>query len=172
MVDFILDYNRTSIPSAGMGDGTLTISPVVESDSGVLICRALNSASQGYFNRSDVVLVVIHEPIVLQVPPSQRIPATGENVTLVCQASAIAGITLLYRWTKDQAPMMTEDQVNGALMLLSVQDDPSVNGLYTCSVVLTANNANAAPLVLLMGSTLLTVQGNLHKSCKQSTIFK
>lgn len=152
--------NRFSIPPAGMGDGTLTISLVEVSDSNTFVCQALNSNSQGPVNNGDVTLRVINQPTVIQHPPDNLIPVAGNQVALQCNVSNIGGITIRYRWTKDDT-ILRSDQVNGTLVLPSVEKNGSDNGLYKCSIVLTGNGLNAEPLLYLIGSTLLTVEGKL-----------
>lgn len=159
LVHLNLENDRISIPAGGMGDGTLTISPVEVSDSNTLICRASNSVSQGPVNNYDVTLRVIGQPTVLQMPPQNLIPVAGQQVTLPCDASVAGGITLHYRWIKDHTLLVVDNQVNGNLILPSLEEDQSDNGLYSCSIVLGVGGLNAEPLVYPIGDTLLTVQG-------------
>lgn len=100
---------------------------------------------------------------VLAPPPTSRTPAAGTSVSLPCiaQPSDSGGYTIQYRWTRDRdGALVGEDlRVEGTLTLTSINEDQSDNDVYTCTVVLTKDGYDAAPLTITVGSTTVTVGG-------------
>lgn len=98
------------------------------------------------------------------VTPQSSVPQQGANVTLQCRvgkdkAYASKGVSVAYVWTKDQSPtpIPPNSGVDGGLTLTDVQT--SDNGNYMCFVHLSVGGNSAPPLVVLIGSALVTVGG-------------
>ena len=154
---------RYSIPDPGTGNGSLTINPTSVSDTNTYVCEADNSASGqgGVRDPNNIFVKVINVPIQTETPPISSIPSIGDDVTLPCLVTVDLGVTVRYRWTKNGVVFGGDNRVTGALVITSVREGTEDSGNYECSAVLTADGANSAPLVVRVGSTILTVEGSL-----------
>ena len=131
----------------------------VASDSNTYVCQAMNSDSQSPVSNSNIILRVNNQPITDQAPPTIITPNLGDDVTLPCAVESIPGVTLRYRWTKNGAQLGAANRMTGSLVISSVREGLADSGNYTCSVVLTVDGISSAPLIITIGSTILTAQG-------------
>ena len=91
--------------------------------------------------------------------PQSTVPNPGDTVTLKCSISDLDGIEVQYVWTKDQSSVPIQ-VVGGSSGDYHIDDvTTSNNGNYTCSVRLSISGNAAAPLVITIGSALVTVGG-------------
>ncbi len=111
-------------------------------------------------------LCFVARPNVQQSPPSTLTPLPDSRVELACQADAPSGGTIIrYRWTRDSALVGSAEREEGTLLIPAVREDQSDNGLYECSFVVTIGSTDAAPLVIPVATTLLTVGGMCITYC-------
>lgn len=82
-------------------------------------------------------------------------------MSLPCSAQATNELTIRYRWTRDRRLVGEAERQQGELVIASISADQSDNGLYECSLVVQASSVNAAPLVIPVASSLVTVGGKL-----------
>jgi len=150
---------RYSIPDPGTGNGSLTLTQTIVSDTNTYVCEASNSASGQQWLRApnNIFLRVINDPIRSETPPTFRIPNVGDDVTLPCSVTVDLGLTIRYRWTKNGVLFGEDDRTSGSLLINTVREGTADSGNYECSAVLTADGTSSSPLVVRVGSTILTV---------------
>lgn len=174
--------DRHSIPPAGTGNGSLTISPVMIGDSSTLKCLASNSAnsppaedvalqlkvigqSHKYFDPDTVSHNLIDtipssaEPGIQTRPPAMEVAQPDAMVTLPCAAEGVIGGTIQYRWTRDGDLVGAGERSEGALTIGPIRADESDNGLYECSLVVRMNGVGASLIIPVQPPTTLTVGG-------------
>ena len=95
-------------------------------------------------------------------PGAALTPPSGSMVTIPCSATPLAGGTAIqYRWTRDGKIIGPESRDDGTLIIPAIRGDQSDNGLYECSLVVEKSGLDAAPLVIPVASTVVTVGGEL-----------
>lgn len=88
-------------------------------------------------------------------------PLPGTRVTLPCSAQPSAGEDIRYRWTRYGEVVGPEVRVQGELVIASVREDESDNGVYECLLVVSVEGVTSEPLLISVGTTTLTVGGEL-----------
>lgn len=89
----------------------------------------------------------------------EEVLTPGSEVTLQCSVAEVANVEVEYRWTRNGVVEGPEVRSTGDLVVGPVTEDESHNGLYECHMILTATGITAAPLLVSVGSTLLSVGG-------------
>ncbi len=140
---------------------------VMQSDGNVYFCEAMNAANQSPKRDNNIIIVVISMPGIAQTPPTLKVANIGDDVTLPCAINSITQVTVRYRWTRTGQVVGSDNRVSGNLFISSVREGTEDSGYYVCSVILTADGINAAPLIFMVGATVLTVQGKDHHTVQE-----
>ena len=80
-------------------------------------------------------------------------------MTLPCSAQPSSSETIRYRWTLEGVVLGEQERVQGALTIPAVSEDSSDNGQYECSLVISVDSLDATPLLVSVGTTILSVGG-------------